>query len=223
MQKAKTSKKRTSKKGVSKPKLQRQNALRAIPVERKSVDLTLSADFLAPTPGSWVIPFGTNQQGSTAQNRIGRKQNITDIHLVGQWSPGVETFSTYARVAVVWFASGNTAPTATDIWQGFSAGGTAIPNVAMSGRNLNQSDKYKILAVKDFQASSSSGQNSLDTSSMSKTITWYLKGLNLKQKYSGPMASDLVSGSLYVVAVMNPTPTAASPFNGVVRVRFTDC
>jgi len=209
--------KKATKNGVYKPSLNRQNA---ILVERKSVDLAITGDLL--TTGTFVTAFGTTQQGSSAQNRIGRKVVIDTIQFNGFWNViGASTPALYTKMAIVFHASGATTPAASDIWQGFLAGGSAVTSIATAGRNLNNSDKYRVLAVRDFLLSPNAPL--MDTSRDSKIVNWFLKGLSLKQKYSGSAAGDLVSGGLYIVCVSETAATAGTTFTGTVRIRYTDC
>jgi len=190
-------------------------------VERKAADVDLQGDLDAN--GDLVRVIGTFQQGTASYNRIGRKCVVDQIHCQGNFQVNGNAFAQPIRIALVCYRTGGTndLPTVPDIWQGITATGAVISTPpAQCSRNLNQTDKYKILAVKDFQIGDVTA--GLDTSNLNRQFNWHLKNLNIKQKYSGTQAADLVTGGLWFVATGPDAVVVPVSIYGSCRVKIID-
>nr|WAE43108.1 MAG: capsid protein [Cressdnaviricota sp.] len=171
--------------------------------------------------------------GSSAWNRVGRKLSLKSVHLV--MNPIIVNASTavqYARIAIVYDKQTNGAlPSYDDMFRDNINASTdcSTSSVVFSyaGINLNNRDRFEIIADKRFMFPSSDTANFINTSQQLQCYEYFYKLGDRETHYKADSApgviGDVATGSLLLVTWGNVA--AGSEAYGVqihARIRYTD-
>lgn len=215
----------------------RRNRIMSLSSSRQEMKLV---DGLAATPGPNTLGLSqtptvtcTNliASGSGFNNRIGRKIDMTSLHLHGVLTQTgtATTVNDYVRICVVYDRQTNgTIPTFADMFTNYSQ--TSVTSTsAFSDLNPDERERYVILADwrMTLPATTTSGLNgSNDALQNSFNINRYIK-LNLNTMYKGDTSpsviGDIATGALFITTI-GSLPAGSQGYNAVLswRLRYKD-
>lgn len=185
-------------------------------IERKAIDVDRAA-YVGDTTGSVTLLNGV-ATGTDFTNRIGRRILMKSLYVRGFVFPIDSTVvDNLSRVIIVYDSQVNGAiPAITDILkEAFSE----------SQINLNNRDRFHILADKTFQMGS---VNNTATQAYQGSPTVHkfkiFKKLNLEVIFGGTtnLVASIQTGALWMVTIGNVGANAGSDITATSRVRFID-
>jgi len=205
-------------------------ALRGTGGELKTLD-TSGLDTLSATPT--ITLLNGIAEGTGFWNRIGRKFAMRALHFRGYFeydgnsSPSDD--GDHWRIAIIYDRQTNGAvPAIADIFQEVPYTGTPATPDSMSSINMNNSDRFKVIA--DIRFGIPSGTNTvtqiLDGQSQEFTVNRYINLGNLEThcKATTQELSSIATGSVYLIT-WGAKATATDcgfRFRWRCRLRFTD-
>ena len=201
--------------------------------EIKSLDLVGATYTLNST--AQITPLNLIRAGSSFFNRIGRRIEMRSLHLKGYIdSTRTTTDADYIRIMVVYDEQANGAiPAIADIIQDTDQAGTNS-TTQLSGANLNNRDRFRILA--DFRivlpsqtltGGAITNPGFVDPVSTTFDIERYIKLKGLVTQYradsSPAVIGDVATGALYLVTYGGSAAGAEGfQFIGNTRLRYSD-
>jgi len=174
--------------------------------ELKAFDLALTNTQMN-APGTPPVAQVVNAMllGSDYFNRIGRKTYMKSLHFTGWIYPAATSAADYGRIVVLYDAQPNTALPAWNLT--FTDANAAGAAEILSGLNLNQRERFQILADERFQLPSNSFAATVVTNvgpvdgSQHLKFDRFLKLKGLETIYNatdGGTIADIVTGSLII-------------------------
>lgn len=173
--------------------------------------------------------------GSSMFNRIGRKVSMKSIHIQGffNWNFLDNPGGQFARIMVVYDKQTNGAvPNITDILQDQcnNTGGDAPINVATSGVNLNNRDRFEVITDRRFYLPGFQNANGLflptaTADDMHVEVYSKLKGREVHFKADSVpcVIGDIATGSLLLLTFgATALNLAVWTFTGSIRLRYSD-
>lgn len=204
-----------------KPALQRQVSFyipRALPGEKKNLDVLNSAHVVAAQATSVLFLMNGCDDGTTSTTRIGRRISMQNLHI--RWSGSLAATSAGAsplRLVVIYDKQPNAAaPVATDVFQ--------IDQIS-SEMNLSNSRRFKVIVDENIECVGSQGP-----AAWSRVIwrDFTAKGTQpgLAVEFNDASTATITSittGSLYAFVWQNGNIITAAPTNALYsRIRFVD-
>lgn len=204
----------------------------ATSVEKKAVDF-YNLGLLLSSTGS-INCLNLIATGSSFYNRIGRQVKMKSIRLTGYFRSQTE-FSdlTACRIAIVYDSQTNgVAPTFADVWQDYNSNGAT--NISpVSGLNLNNRDRFRILCDEKFMLPKTNLQSTGDIGTVPNgpnpqpndlTFDRYINLRNLVTQYKSDLntTGDISTGGLFLITYGSSVGTAPWTFACSARLRYYD-
>lgn len=211
--------------------------------EIKSLDIPRTITDVAIPANATVVPLNLIQEGSSFYNRIGRKINMKSLHIRGYLAYKNEAINVYiwndvVRMLIIYDSQTNGAlPAVTTVIQQYDQAG-AVTNPGLGGLNLNNRDRYRILAdhhlyVTDTNMAAATGGKVSSTPGTPDQVTStmfvnrFIKLKNLVTQYqasSNPsVIGDISTGSLYMILISDdPNNDNLRELIWTARLRYED-
>lgn len=208
-----------------KPKLQRQGGqygqalMKSFGVgEKKNLDILNSSHIVAAQATSTLFLLNGCDDGATAITRVGRRINMTSLHMRWCGSLAATTAGVSPlRLVVVYDKQANAAaPAATDVFQ--------IDQIS-SEMNLDNSRRFKVLVDELIESVGTQGPAGWNRSIWRDfTAKGTLPGLPVEfNTASTATITSITSGSVYAFVWQNGNLITAAPTNALyTRIRFVD-